>query len=472
MNIKYQKCGGLSFPGGAFRSVRLRAAAGSEVRWLFALAVLFVTAINAAASDSIPGADQVQPIALIGGEIHTVSGPVIEGGTIVFAKGRIIAVGKKRDIPAGAKRIQLDGRRVYPGLIAASTNLGLIEIGRVRATDDISETGTINPNSLAETAVNPDSELIPVTRSNGVLMALSMPGGGLISGKSVVLKLDGWTWEDMTLRSSAALHVHWPKMSPIEGWRVEKSKKEQLDERDEKIKVLRRAFDDARAYQTAKQAHAAGKAAVVDADARWEAMLPVLRGETPVIVHADRSAQIQAAVAFAVEQRIKLIIMGGYDAPDCAELLKQHDVPVIVSAVYRLPLRRSEPYDTPFTVPERLRRAGIKYCIAGGNRFSTANSRNLPYHAAMAVGFGLSPDEAVRSVTLYAAEILGVADRVGSLEVGKDATLFITDGDILETPTQVEMAYIQGRAVDLSDRHKRLWEKYREKYRRQRAAAE
>jgi imidazolonepropionase-like amidohydrolase len=437
---------------------------------------MFATAailgVAAAANDSIPGADQAQPIALIGGDVYTVNGPVIEGGTVLFDKGRIVAVGKKVDIPKDALRMILDGRRVYPGLIAASTNLGLIEIGAVRATRDISETGTINPNVLAETAVNPDSELIPVTRSNGVLMALTMPGGGLISGKSAVIKLDGWTWEDMTLQSAAALHIHWPNMSAVEAWWQEESKKEQIDERDERIKALRRAFDDARAYLKAKTAHAAGKAPAIDSDARWEAMLPVLEGTTPVIVHADRNAQIQAAVAFAVEQKIKLIILGGYDAPQCAELLKKHNIPVIVSAVYRLPMRRSEPYDTPFTLPERLRKSGIKFCIAGGNRFATANSRNLPYHAAMAVGFGLPQDEALRSVTLSAAEILGIADRVGSLEVGKDATLFIANGDILETPTQVEFAFIQGRQVDLSDRHKRLWKKYQEKYRRQDAAAD
>jgi imidazolonepropionase-like amidohydrolase len=276
----------------------------------------------------------------------------------------------------------------------------------------------------------------------------------------------------MTLKAPTSMHIHWPNMTPVDAWWIEQSKTEQLKHRDERLVTLRRTFQDARAYWTAKRAGGEGRGPAVSHDARWEAMIPVLNGELPVIVDADRAEQIQAAVAFAVEQQIKLIILGGYDAPYCADLLKQHGVPVIVSAVYRLPLRRSDPYDTPFTVAARLRTAGVKYCIAGGNRFSTANCRNLPYHAATAAAFGLPRDEALRAITLYPAQILGVADRVGSLEAGKDATLFIADGDILETPTQVEMAFIQGRQVDLSDRHKRLWKKYQEKYRRQEPAEE
>ena len=172
------------------------------------------------------------------------------------------------------------------------------------------------------------------------------------------------------------------------------------------------------------------------------------------------------AVAFAEQQRVKLILYGGYDAPHCTELLKKHDVAVIVGGVYRLPQRRSEPYDTPFTVPARLHEAGVRFCISGSGRFGASNVRNLPYHAAMAVAFGLPHDEAIKSITAYPAEILGVAGHVGTLEKGRDATFIITNGDPLETATQVEAAYIQGREVDLNDRHKRLWKKYEEKYRR------
>lgn len=438
---------------------------------IFTLAFVVFAVRGATANDTIPGADQARPIAIVGGAIYTASGPAIDNGTLLFDGGRIIAVGKKVDLPEGVMKIDAAGKHVYPGLFAAYTHLGLMEIEAVRATVDISETGLINPNVRAETAVNPDSEKIPVTRSNGVLLALSVPSGRLILGTSAVLQLDGWTWEDMTLAAPAALHVRWPYMTPIEAWWIDESKEEQLKHRDERLERLHRAFDDARAYRKAKQAHAAGTGPAINNDSRWEAMIPVLDGTVPVIVEADQGEQIQAAVAFAVQQKIKIIISGGYDAPHCAELLKEHDVPVIVSQVYRLPMRRSEPYDAGYTLPARLRKAGVKYCIAAHAAYHMGNIRNLPYHAATAAAFGLPRDEALRAITLYPAQILGVADRVGSLEAGKDATLFIADGDILETPTQIETAFVAGRQLDLSDRHKRLWKKYQEKYRRQEAKA-
>jgi imidazolonepropionase-like amidohydrolase len=217
-------------------------------------------------------------------------------------------------------------------------------------------------------------------------------------------------------------------------------------------------LEDAHAYRAARAADPKG----TPFDIRWEAMQPLVTGKQPMMVSADTLSEIESAVAFASRHDLKLIIRGGYDAPLCAPLLKGNDVPVIVSAVHRLPLRRSDPYDAAYTVPERLRKAGIKFCIAGDNRFAT-NARNLPYHAATAAAYGLPADEALKSVTLYPAQILGVADRVGSLEVGKEATLFLTDGDPLETPTQILAAYAAGKPVDLNDKHKGLYEKFRQR---------
>jgi imidazolonepropionase-like amidohydrolase len=194
-------------------------------------------------------------------------------------------------------------------------------------------------------------------------------------------------------------------------------------------------------------------------------MIPLLEGKLPLIVEANEQQQIQSVVAFAVKEKLKLIILGGYDAPLCADLLKKYDVPVIVDGVQRLPTRRGDAYDDAFTVPARLKEAGIRFCIAANRSASMA--RNLPYHAATAAAFGLSPDDALKSITLWPAQILGIADRAGALEVGKDATLIVCDGDILEEPTHVERAYIQGREIDLSNKQTRLYEKYREKYRRQ-----
>ena len=305
-------------------------------------------------------------------------------------------------------------------------------------------------------AINPDSELIPVTRANGVLLTLTTPTGGLISGTSAVIQLDGWTWEDMVLRAPAALHVRWPRMIiPPNGESREESTPSPTELRDQQLKRLADFFDEARHYHQATPEHV---------DLRLEAMRAVLNGTIPVIARADTMAQIQAAVAFAADRNVKLVIEGGFDAPMCAPLLLEHDVPVIVSAVYRLPRRRFDPYDSAYTLPQRLHEKGIRFCISGVDRFGAANLRNLPYHAATAVAYGLPRAEAVKAITLYPAQILGVADRVGSLEVGRDATLIVADGDPLETTTHVKEAFLEGRRVNLSNRHRTLWQKYRQKY--------
>jgi len=257
--------------------------------------------------------------------------------------------------------------------------------------------------------------------------------------------------------------VRWPRVTPIREFLSVDPENIDQNKREAAIENIRQALADARAYHAAKKAASPGKPQP-PWDARWEALVPVLEGETPIIVDADEIQQIQACVAWAAKEKVKIVLWGGYDALHCVELLKKHDVPVIVGGVHRLPARSGEPYDHPFTLARRLQDAGIRYCISSsGDAWAV---RNLPYHAATAAAYGLTPEEALKSITLYPAEILGVADRLGSLDTGKDATLFVADGDILEIPTQVEQAYIQGRKVDLSDRHKRLYEKYQEKYRR------
>jgi len=406
---------------------------------------------SASAGPDIPGAPQSKPIALVGGTIHPVSQAEIAGGTLVLVDGKIAAIGKDVEIPNNAERIDVSGKHIYPSLFDAYTPLGLVEVNAVRSTVDRSETGQINPNVKSWVAVNPDSELIPVARSNGVLLAVSAPSGGIISGQSAVLQLDGWTFEDMTLAPGVAMHLNWPRVSSDNGRPNASS-----------MKQLRTLFDDARAYRQARGAENSRH----PVDVRLQAMLPVLARKQPLIVRADELSAIQGAVAFAQEQDVRVIIYGGYDAPQCAELLRKNQVPVLLGGVYRLPRRRSEPYDTPFTIANRLHQAGVQFCITGSGRFGGSDVRNLPYHAAMAAAFGLPKDVALKSITSYPAEILGVDERVGTLAVGKDATLFIADGDPLETATQIEAAYIQGRHVDLNSRHTRLWKKYQTKYQR------
>lgn len=438
---------------------------------LASFVVMAIIAAGAVASPEVPGSPQAGPIALVGGTVHPVSGPTIEGGVVLFEGGKLVAVGRDVQIPEKAERVDVTGKHVYPGLIDANSQVGLVEVSSVRGSVDTSETGLVNPNVKAEVAVNPDSELIPVGRAGGVLTVLTVPSGGLITGQSACMLLDGWSWEDMCLKSGVGLHITWPRMRPVEAWWVEEDAGQQTEQRDRALKTIRTALDDAKAYAKAKQAHADGQGAEPEYDTRWEAMLPVLVGKVPVFIEAEDIQQIQAAIAFCEAEGLKPVIVGGYDAPQCAALLKKHDVPVIVGGVFRMAVRRNEPYDAGYSLPARLKAAGIRFCIAGelggASSGGPSNVRNLPFHAGVAAGYGLDRDEALKSITLYPAQILGVADRIGSLEAGKDATLIVTTGDPLETSTQITAAYIQGRTVDLNNRHKRLWEKYKEKYRRQ-----
>ena len=423
------------------------------------------------AHDEIPGAPQTKPIALTGGTIHPVASKPITNGTILFDEGKIVGIGKNIDIPENAKVIRVEGKHIFPGLFEAHSQMGLIEIGAVSATDDRGEIGQINPNVKAIVAVNPESEIIPVTRSNGVLLALSAPAGYMVSGKSSVIQLDGWTYEDLTVKSDVAMNIVWPRVeSAIEfasNSEMGRSFRAPAGGMDE----LRKLFEAARAYARGVEAANAkgGNFTSFKHDLRLEAMIPVLEGTIPIMAEANDLQQIQSAVAFAVEQEVRLIIFGGYDAPLCADLLKEHQVPVVLSAVYRMPRRRDEDYDAAYTLPAKLQKLGVQYCISGSDRSETWNARILPDHAGTAVAYGLEEAEALKAITLYPAEILGVDRRVGSLEVGKDATLFVSSTTPLDITNQVEMAWIQGRTVELNDRHKQLYRKYQEKYKQQRA---
>lgn len=425
-------------------------------------ALLCAAALSGAAE--IPAKKQAGPIAIIGGTIHTVSGAVIENGTILFDKGKIVAVGAQVDVPAGAERIDAGGKHVYPGMIDARSNVGLTEVGSVRATNDITESGSVNPNIRAEVAVNPESEIIPVTRANGIPVVVTMPDGGAISGTAAAIELDGWTWEDMTLRAPLGLVVNWPSMTINRAWWERRSEEDQKKARDRQLNEIRNAFRDARSYMKAKQSESQSGVPYHATDLRWEAMIPVLQGTIPVLLAAEDIQQIQSAVAWAEQEDVKLVILGGYDAWRAADLLKARDIPVVVQPIHRTPWRRWEAYDEPATLPKKLFDAGVRFCIAG--EAGASNERNLPYHAATAASYGLPKDEALKAVTLYPAQILNLADRIGSLETGKDATLIVTNGDPLEITTAVEMEFIQGKQIPLSSRHTRFYDKYKEKYRR------
>jgi imidazolonepropionase-like amidohydrolase len=447
--------------GNRERGVRISAAAAGT---MLACAVLGLAAILA-------GAARAESIVLAGATIHPVSGPVIENAMLVMRDGKIEAVGTRLNVPPGARVVPCDGRHVYPGMISALSVLGLTEVGSVTGTNDWQETGNVNPNVRAEVQINPESDLLPVTRVNGITSALIVPRGGAIAGTSALVHLDGWTEEDMTIRAPVGLHVIWPAMSPVRAWWETRSEEEQRRSRDAMLDSLMRAFDDARAYWKARDAESRSGVPRHDRDVKWEALGKALRGEIPVLIHASALNQIRAALRFVDEQKFpKVVLVGGDDAWRVADEIKSRNIAVICGPTLELPSRREEPYDEAMALPAKLAAAGVRFCISdGGGPFTAPNARNLPYHASMAAAYGLAKEEALKSVTLYPAQILGVGDKLGSLEPGKIADVIVTNGDPLEIATTVEQVYIAGKAVSMETRQTRLFHKYDERPRGEKA---
>ena len=410
----------------------------------------------------LAGPAAAETIALVGGTVYPVSGPAISNGTVVMTDGKISAVGADVTVPAGARTVDVTGLNVYPGLIASHTVLGLVEINSVRGTRDYNEVGNINPNARAQIALNADSELIPVARANGILTAQSVTTGGVITGTSVVWNLDGWNWKDMTVVSDAGVHIDWPNMTTITAWWMQRSEEEQKKDREKRLKEIKEAFDDARAYMKARDAMAQG-GPHHEFDVRWEAMIPVLKGKMPVYFHADEYQQIEAVLKFVEEQEIaRAVIAGGTDSWRLADKLAAANVPVILADADDLPRRDWEPYDARFTVAKKLHEAGVLFSFTmGESGGEAAHLRSMPYGAAMAAAYGLPKEEAIAGVTLNAAHILGLADRLGSLDVGKDGNVIVVDGDPLEILSTVKMAFIGGREVSVESRHTKLYDRYR-----------
>lgn len=418
------------------------------------LALAFLLLLAAPGLDAqVPAPPQDGPIALTGGTIHTVSDGVIENGTLVFEDGRITAIGTNVQVPAGAEEVDVTGLHVYPGLINGNSQVGLTEVGGYDVMTDTNEFGSINPNIRAEVAIHPESRHIGTTRNSGALVTILPPGGGRISGMAAAINLDGWTWEQMLLRSGVAMVVNWPGGGFFGGG----------NQYESGVDEIREAFARARAYKLAADAADAGQAPEPEFDARWEAMRPVLDGDMPVIVSEDDPDRIRDAVEWAEEEGIRMILRGGEEAEYVADLLVEHDIPVLLTAVLDGPRESWMPYNDLYNLPARLAEAGVRFAIVGGT--SAPYSNRLPWEAGVTMGHGLTPDQALRSVTLDVAEIFGIDDRVGSLEEGKDATLLITTGHPLEYSTTIERAFIQGRDIDLVDAHLEFYQRYNEKLR-------
>ncbi|HWR51334.1 MAG TPA: amidohydrolase family protein [Bryobacteraceae bacterium] len=416
------------------------------------IAVLFGCAPLLAAAGS--------SVLLRGGTVHPVSGPVIQNASVLIRDGKIAEVGARVAAPKGVRIIDIKGLHIYPGLIDSSTSIGLSEIGSVRETVDTTEIGDFNPQVRAMVAVNPASEHIAVTRANGTTTVISAPAGALVAGQAALLHLDGWTWQEMAVKPAAGMVLNFPNIQTrsgrgggMYGGAPAQPFAEAKKEYEKRVQGLHEFFENARRYQQAKAAGAPG----FETDLRFEAMLPVLEGRLPVIVRAARERAIRDALKFAEEEKFRMILAGAPEAYKVAADLKAKGIPVICGPTLELPMETDDPYDRSLTIPAELYKAGVK--IAFGS-FDTAFARNLPYQAANAVAYGLPYDEALKALTLNAAEIWGVTDQIGSIDKGKSADLIVTDGDPLETRTQVKYSFIAGKQVDLTNKHTRLYEKH------------
>ena len=406
-------------------------------------------------------------LVLRGATVHTAVGPAIPNGVVVIDGGKISAVGGPgTPIPAGATVADVSGKHVAPAFFAPASLIGLVEIQAVRATNDVSEIAEINPEARPDVALNLDSETLPVTRSNGVLFAALAPRGSTFPGAASVVTLNGWTREDACVKCPAAVLVEWPEMAIDRRPEARPSARVQERRRDEALDLIRRTFRDASAYRAARAAEGKSGIPAHDTVASYGALAAVLDGSIPLVVRAERKAQIDAALRFVDEDlkgsKARLVILGGYDAPRSAGALAERKIPVILDTVLELPMREDEPYDAPYAKAGELVKAGVVVAIGNGQTtMAAATTRDLPNDAAMAVSFGLDRLEALRAITLNPARIFGVDARIGSLEPGKEASLAVWTGDPLQTTSTVTALYEKGVALDLSDRHKRLWERYR-----------
>jgi imidazolonepropionase-like amidohydrolase len=422
--------------------------------------VLGLAAATSAQTPAPTPAPAARTFSIVGATIHPVSGPDIASGTVVVRDGKIVSVASGSAPLASAPVVDGAGRHVYPSLFPPLTGLGLSEIASIRATVDQSEVGDLNPDVRASVAVNFDSELLPVARSAGILVAGVTPTGGLVSGAVAAMKMDGWTREDATLKDPAAITVTWPDLTIDRSPTARVSVKTQEKQRDEKVEKLKEVFRDAKAY--ARALAAAGKPGVPRraVDVRLAALAPAVEGRIPVVVAAQQLSQIRDALQWGKDESLRIVIWGGADAWRMADDLAKAQVPVVVDSPMELPRRDDEPYDNTFSNAGKLARAGVTVLFNDGGE-DPSNARHLPHDVATAVTFGFPRDKAVAAMTLEPAKLLGVADRLGSLEPGKDATFILTDGDVLDLRSRVVGAYLDGRALDLTDKQKRLYEKYR-----------
>lgn len=419
-------------------------------------------ATSAMAQDNVyPAPPQSETIALVNGTIHVGNGQVIEKGTIVFEKGKITAVGANATAPAGAKVIDVSGKKVYPGLILSSTNLGLVEVNSIKATQDESEFGTYNTNVRSIVAYNTDSRVINTLRNSGILQASITPAGATISGSSSVVQLDAWHWEDAAIAMDNGLHLRMPNLLIRRGGRggfpmgMQQANVDPVQQGLRRIEEIKVFFREAQAYFN--------EAKPAEKNLAFEATRKLFKKEQKLFIHCNIVKEMLIAVDIAKEFNLDVVIVGGSDSYLIADILKENNIAVILHESHSLPTLADDDVAQPYKTPALLQKAGVLFSI--NDTHANSRYRNLAYNAGTAAAYGLTKEEALSAVTLNAAKILGVDKITGSLEVGKDATIVVSEGDILDMRTNIiTNAFIQGRTVDLDDKSKQLNERYKHKY--------
>lgn len=424
-------------------------------RLLFVL-LGFVCCIGGIQAQPVPGKMPEKPVFIVNATLHLGNGEKIEGGVIGFSQGKINYVGTGAEIRIdGQNSIIIDavGKQVYPGFIAPNSVLGLSEVEAVRATNDFRETGSYNPHVRALVAYNTDSKVIPTIRSNGVLLSQISPTGGLISGRSSVVQLDAWNWEDAAVAADEGLWINWPSMRVIQS-RWAGSAEEQEKQTEKQLQELAQFFADARAYLALENPP--------QPNARFDAMRPALEGKARIYVRTNQAKAMVAAVIFFQEMQLPIVLVGAEEADLVLDFLVKNKVDVLLEQTHRLPATQGSAVDQPYALPAKLLKAGIRCGLMVDGFWQI---RNLPFHAGHLAAYGLSKEEALQLITANNAAILGISDRYGSLEAGKSATLFISAGDALDMRgCQLERAFIDGREISLENTQKALYKRFSDKY--------
>lgn len=426
--------------------------------------VLLMLCVTLSFAQQTPAPKQTKDYAIIGATAHIGNGEVIENSIITFSDGKITRILPYDITTTFADNytvIEAKGKHVYPGFIVSNGTLGLVEVDAVKASNDLSEMGTFNPNVRSIIAYNAESKVVESMRPNGVLLGQVVPRGGRITGTSSIVQYDAWNWEDASIKTDDGIHINWPSsFSRGRWWLGEDPGLKPNKNYDKQVKELTDYFNEAKAYNNGNKA---------TKHLPFEAMSGLFNGSQHLYINADDAKSITDAVNFAKAQGIsKVTIVGGYQAIEVADVLKQNNVSVMLRRVHSLPELEDHDYDYNFKQAKQLVDAGVLVSLETSGDMERMNSRNLPFYAGTTVAHGLTKEQALQLITLNAAKIMGIDDMYGSLEVGKSATLFISEGDALDMRTnKLTHAFIDGRNVSLETHQTKLWKRYSEKYKNQ-----